>query len=74
MGKKLVEWKEKLFSIGRREILIKAITQAISTYIMSCFQLLKGLCEDLEGMMRRFLWGQRQQESKTALGQLEKDV
>ena len=57
---------EVVFLWGEREILIKALVQTIPTYIISCFQLLKGLCEDLEGMMRRFWWGQRQQESKIA--------
>lgn len=66
VAKKLVGWKEKKLSIGGREVLIKAVTQAIPTYTMSCFQLPKSLYEDIEGMMRRFWWGQREQESKIA--------
>ena len=66
VGKKLAGWKEKLLFIGGREILIKVVAQAIPTYTISCFQLHKGMCKDLEGMMRRFWWGQRQQESKIA--------
>lgn len=66
VGKKLSGWKEKLLSIGGREILIKAVAQAVPTYIMGCFLLPKGLCEDLEGMMRNFWWGQRHHESKIA--------
>lgn len=64
VGKKLSGWKENMLSNGRKEILIKAMAQAISTYTMSYFQLPKGLYEEIEGMMRRFWWGQRQQESK----------
>ena len=52
--KKLSGWKEKMLSMGGKEILIKAVAQVISTYTMSCFQLPKGLCEELEGMMRNF--------------------
>ena len=66
VGSKLAGWKEKFLSIGGREILIKAVAQAISTYTMSCFQLSKGLCDDIEGMTRNFWWGQRGQESRIA--------
>ena len=55
-GKKLAGWKGKLLSIGGREILIKVVAQAVPTYTMSCFQLPKTLCDDLESMMRNFWW------------------
>ena len=54
VGKKLLGWKEKIISIGGKEILIKAIAKAIPTYFMS--QLPKGLCEELESMTRKFWW------------------
>ena len=66
VGKKFSGWKEKFLLGGRTEVLIKAVAQAISTYTMSCFQLPKGLCDEIEGIMRRFWWGQRQKESKIA--------
>ena len=71
VGKKLTGWKEKLLSMGGREILIKTVAQAIPTYTMSCFQLPKGLCDDLEGMMRRFWWGQNN-KNKRLLGSIGK--
>ena len=49
-----------------KEVLIKAVTQAIPTYIMSCFKILDYLCEDLTSMIRNFLWRQRKEEKKIA--------
>nr|XP_023889988.1 uncharacterized protein LOC112002055 [Quercus suber] len=66
VGRKLSGWKEKILSIGGKEILIKAVAQAIPTYTMSYFQLPKGLCDEIESMMRKFWWGQRGQETKVA--------
>ena len=54
VAKKLADWKGKLLSIGGREILIKAVAQAVPTYTMGCFQLPKTLCQELESMMRSF--------------------
>ena len=60
----MASWKEKLLSIEGREVFIKSVAQAVPTYTMSCFQLPKTLCDDLERMMRSFWWGQINQESK----------
>ena len=64
VGQKLASWKGKLLFMVVKEILIKAIAQAIPTYTISFFQLPQSLCEDLESMMRNFWWVQKQQESK----------
>ena len=64
--KKLSRWKEKMLLVGGREILIKVVAQAIPTYTMSCFQIPKSICDEIEGMMRKFWWGQRGRESKIA--------
>ena len=53
-----------MMSQAGREILIKAVAQAIPTCAMGCFLLPKGLLKDLEGMMSRFWWGQKTQERK----------
>ena len=57
--KKLQGWGEKLLSQSEREILIKAVVQAILTYTMTCFKLPVGLCDEIEGLIRKFWWGQR---------------
>ena len=52
--KKLQGWKERLLSQAGREVLIKLVIQAIPTYTMSCFKLLKELIKELETMIRKF--------------------
>ena len=64
LAKKLVGWKEKLLSKAGKEILIKAVAQAIPTYTMSYFKLLDTLCDELTSMIRNFWWGQKQDERK----------
>ena len=62
--KKLHGWKEKLLSQAGREILIKAVVQAIPTYTMSCFKLPLGLCSEIESLIRKFWWGQKGERRK----------
>ena len=45
--KRIQRWKEKLLSKGRKEILIKAVAQAIPTYTMNVFKIPTTLCYDL---------------------------
>jgi hypothetical protein len=59
-------WKEKFLSQVRREILLKAIIQAIPTYTVSVFQLPKSLCKEINSMMGRFWWGAKENETKIA--------
>ena len=66
VGKKLEGWKQKILSKVGKEILIKAVAQAIPTYTISCFKLPDALCEDLTSMIHNFWWGQRKDEKKIA--------
>ena len=63
---KLSGWKEKFLSQTGREILIKAMIQAIFTYSMRVFLLPKTLCRDLNATMSKFWWGGKDDESKLA--------
>ncbi|KAL0009392.1 hypothetical protein SO802_010894 [Lithocarpus litseifolius] len=62
--KKLQGWKEKLLSQARREILIKAVIQAIPISTMSYFKLPVGLCLEIKSLIRRFWWGQKGERRK----------
>lgn len=57
-------WKEGFLSRTGKEVLIKAISQDIPSYIMSFFKLPKEVCKDIEGLMARFWWGAKNGERK----------
>ena len=64
--KQVQGWMEKALSVGGKEVLIKSVAQAIPTYSMACFKLPWGLCEHINGIIRKFWWGSKAGERKTA--------
>ncbi|KAK3198360.1 hypothetical protein Dsin_021775 [Dipteronia sinensis] len=48
---------ERFHSIGGQEILVKAMIQSILKYVMSIFQLPKGLIYEIQRLCARFWWG-----------------
>ena len=66
LGKMLSGWKEKLLSKAGKEVLIKAVAQAILTCTMSYFKLPDSLYDEMMGMIRNFLWGQKKEERNIA--------
>jgi hypothetical protein len=62
--RRMCDWKTKFLSQAGKEILIKAVVQAIPTYSMSLFLLPKELSRELNSMMQRFWWGHKDNERK----------
>ena len=58
-------WMEMVLSTGEKEVLIKSVAQAVSTYSMSCFKLPRGLCEHINGILQIFWWGSKEGKRKT---------
>jgi len=65
--KRIQGWKEKLLSGAGKDVLIKAVAQAIPNYAMSCFDLTKSLCDDIGKQICRFWWAQQENENKMHL-------
>ena len=59
-------WMEKCLSAGGKEVLIKSVAQSIPTYSMACFKLPRGLCEHINGLLRKFWCGSKQGQRKPA--------
>jgi hypothetical protein len=59
----LQDWKLQFLSQAGKEILLKAVIQAIPTYCMSVFLLPKSLCSEVNSLMQQFWWG-HQNKSK----------
>jgi hypothetical protein len=57
-------WKEKHLSIGGKEILLKAVAQAIPVYAMAIFQIPKGVCKAMMDAIAKFWWGDDENSNK----------
>ncbi|KAI5349989.1 hypothetical protein L3X38_002880 [Prunus dulcis] len=51
-------WKQQLLSQAGREVLIKAVAQAVPTYPMNIFLLPLTFCKEIDSILARFWWGQ----------------
>jgi hypothetical protein len=65
-------WKEKFLSWAGKEVLIKAVAQAIPTFAMGCFDLTKSLCDQISKMVCRYWWNA--QEGKQKIHWLSRDM
>lgn len=57
--KKLSGWKEKLLSRAGKEILLKAVVQAIPTYLMGLYHFPISVIQRLHGLFAQFWWGNK---------------
>jgi len=57
LSKRLKDYTERNMSVAAKDVLIKAVAQALPTYSMSVFKLPLGLCDDLTSIIRDFWWG-----------------
>jgi hypothetical protein len=61
---RMTGWKEKMLSKVGKEILIKAVAQAIPIYAMGYFDLTKGICDKISSMIAKFWWTQQDKDNK----------
>ena len=63
---KVQGWIERTISSTGKEVLVKSVAQGVPVFSMSCFKLPRGLCEHLNMLIRKFWWGSKNGERKTA--------
>jgi hypothetical protein len=61
--KRLQDWKLKFLSQAGKEILLKAVIQAIPTYSMGVFLLPKVLCSEINSLIQKFWWSNQSKEA-----------
>ena len=66
LSKRLVDWCECYMYSGSMELLIKAIDEAIPTYVMSVFWLPSSVCDDLTRLICQYWWGVENGKRKMA--------
>jgi hypothetical protein len=63
LSKRIMQWND--LSQGGKEIMIKAVAQALPTYIMGVFKLPMSVCDDLSKLIQNFWWGAERGKRKT---------
>lgn len=61
---KICSWKNTFLSQVGKEVLIKAVVQAIPIFAMSVFRLPRKLGFEITSLMARFWWGHKQDDRK----------
>ncbi|XP_042944508.1 uncharacterized protein LOC122278379 [Carya illinoinensis] len=61
---RISNWKNKFLSQAGKEILLKAVIQALPTYCMGVFKLPKSLLNEINKIMHHYWWGHLQNEKR----------
>lgn len=57
-------WKEKLLSMGAKEILLKSTIQSMTVFAMLVFKIPKKLCKEMNDVMAWFWWGDSDEQKR----------
>ena len=57
IANRVMGWKEKHISKAGRDVLIKTVAQAISTYSMSLFKIPRTVCDGINSVLAKYWWG-----------------
>lgn len=60
-------WKLKFLTLAERQILTQSVLNSIPVYVIQTIMIPIGVCNKLEQLMRRFLWGGTEEQSKCSL-------
>jgi hypothetical protein len=69
--KKLSGWKGKMLSVGGRLVLINSVLSSLPMFMMSFFELPKGVPENIDCFRSRFYWQNDQHKRKYRLSKWE---
>ncbi|XP_071920724.1 uncharacterized mitochondrial protein AtMg00310-like [Coffea arabica] len=62
--RRLQDWKNKFLSSIGKKVMLKAVSMAMPTYVMSCFKLPRKLCKDISALMANFWYGETSGRNK----------
>jgi len=56
-------WKEKLLSKAGKEIMIKAVAQAVPVFVMGCFDITKEICGQIGTLIAKYWWNNQDKDN-----------
>jgi hypothetical protein len=55
---------KKRLSLAGKEVLIKAVAQAIPVFVMGCFDITKDICDQISMVIARYWWSNQDNDNK----------